>query len=107
MRCPAHRGQRRLAHGRVALSQSTTASRVAPGAAALSEAGDSGLPDLAPRSVAAAVRRREQRHRGAGRHHGAARDAAAHRRRAGALSTLSNVLKARHDTAKSVVGNIR
>ncbi|MBK6578396.1 MAG: hypothetical protein IPG17_19820 [Sandaracinaceae bacterium] len=90
------------------LSQSTTASRVAPGRAALSEAGDSGLPDLAPE---------------VGSSSGSSAGSSATgvpddtmellemQRRIGAeqvhFSTLSNVLKARHDTAKSVVGNIR
>lgn len=90
------------------LSQSTTASRVAPGRAALSQASDSGLPDLAPEvggssgssagSTATGVPDdtmellEMQRRIGAEQVH---------------FSTLSNVLKARHDTAKSVVGNIR
>lgn len=91
------------------LSQSTTATRVAPGRAALSQDGGSGssLPDLAPE---------------VGSSGGSASGSATGmpddtmellemQRRIGAeqvhFSTVSNVLKARHDTAKSVVGNIR
>jgi hypothetical protein len=89
------------------LSQSTTATRVGAGRAPLSQAGDAGLPDLAPEvgggssSAGSAVTGvpddtmellEMQRRIGAEQVH---------------FSTLSNVLKARHDTAKSVVGNIR
>lgn len=91
------------------LSQSTTATRVAPGRAALSQDGGSGsgLPDLAPEVGGSSSSTGSsttgvpddtmellemQRRIGAEQVH---------------FSTLSNVLKARHDTAKSVVGNIR
>lgn len=90
------------------LSQSTTATRVAPGRAALSQDGGSGssLPDLAPEVG------------GSGSASGTATgipddtlELLEMQRRIGAeqvhFSTVSNVLKARHDTAKSVVGNIR
>ncbi|MCB9656422.1 MAG: hypothetical protein R3B40_27520 [Polyangiales bacterium] len=89
------------------LSQATTASRVSGGRAALSQSGS--LPDLAP----------DVSDGGSG---GGGPDAASGvpsdtmellemQRRIGAeqvhFSTLSNVMKARNDTAKSVVGNIR
>lgn len=91
------------------MSQSTTASSVGSGRAALSQGGGSGtsLPDLAPE---------------VGGSGGSASSSATGmpddtmellemQRRIGAeqvhFSTVSNVLKARHDTAKSVVGNIR
>ncbi len=93
------------------LSQSTTASRVGAGRAALSQDGGSSLPDLAPQVG------------GEGGDSGTSTGTSATgmpddtlellemQRRIGAeqvhFSTLSNVLKARHDTAKSVVGNIR
>lgn len=90
------------------LSQSTTATRVAPGRAALSQDGGSGssLPDLAPEVG------------GSGSASGSTTgipddtlELLEMQRRIGAeqvhFSTVSNVLKARHDTAKSVVGNIR
>lgn len=98
------------------LSQATTASRVAPGRAALSQAGaspvgssttGSSLPDLAPDLSEGA---------GAGGASSASvptdtMELLEMQRRIGAeqvhFSTLSNVLKARNDTAKSVVGNIR
>jgi len=90
------------------LAQSTTATRVGSGRAALGQESGSGLPDLAPEV-------------GGGSGSSAASGATGvpdntmelleMQRRIGAeqvhFSTLSNVLKARHDTAKSVVGNIR
>ncbi|MCA9532277.1 MAG: hypothetical protein KC593_01310 [Myxococcales bacterium] len=88
------------------LSQSTTATRVAPGRAALSQ-GSSSLPDLAPdvsegASSAAST---------SGGVPSDTMELLEMQRRIGAeqvhFSTLSNVLKARNDTAKSVVGNIR
>lgn len=90
------------------MSQSTTATRVAPGRAALSQDGGSasGLPDLAPEVGGGSST--------TGSATGVPDDTMElleMQRRIGAeqvhFSTLSNVLKARHDTAKSVVGNIR
>ncbi|MCA9577616.1 MAG: hypothetical protein KC668_19400 [Myxococcales bacterium] len=90
------------------LSQATTASRVASGRAPLSQSGS--LPDLAPDISDDAG--------GSTGGSGATSSVPSDtmellemQRRIGAeqvhFSTLSNVMKARNDTAKSVVGNIR
>jgi len=92
------------------LSQSTTATRVAPGRAALSQDSGSGtgLPDLAPEVGGSSSSSSGSSATGVPDD---TMELLEMQRRIGAeqvhFSTLSNVLKARHDTAKSVVGNIR
>lgn len=90
------------------LSQSTTASSVGSGRASLAQGGGgSSLPDLAPEVGGSGSS-------ASGSATGMPDDTMElleMQRRIGAeqvhFSTVSNVLKARHDTAKSVVGNIR